>query len=199
MKTLAVILMILLVSVQANGQIFGKKNKEDPKDARIDSLTTLNQALALQLDSVSRELEKYAVKSDTTIKPVIADTAAVLPDATTTTAGAAMVLPSATLASTTPSQNTDLAASAMIAPPPVIQSTALNDSIAVLLQENALLKATVDSLKTAWDDNMDIMLSEEIARSNTVNYLRQLRELVDAKVITETEFITIKKKYLVKL
>jgi hypothetical protein len=191
--------MILLVSVQANGQIFGKKNKEDPKDARIDSLTTLNQALALQLDSVSRELEKYAVKSDTTVKSAIADTAAVMPDATTTAAGAAMVLPSAALASTTPSQNTDLATSAMNAPPPALQSTALNDSITVLLQENTLLKATVDSLKKAWNDNMDIMLSEEIARSNTVNYLKQLRELVDAKVITEAEFITIKKKYLVNL
>jgi hypothetical protein len=199
MKTVTFILMVLLVSVQANGQIFGKKNKEDPKDARIDSLATLNQTLTLQLDSVSRELEKYAVKSDTSLKSAIIDTAAVMPDTTTTAAGAVMALPSAALVSTTPSQNTALSATSMNAPPPAVQSTALNDSIAVLLQENTLLKATVDSLKTAWEKNMVIMMSEEISRSNTVNYLKQLRELVDAKVITEAEFITIKKKYLVNL
>lgn len=199
MKTLTVILMILLVSVQVNAQIFGKKNKVDPKDAQIDSLTTLTQTLTLQLDSVSQELGKYAVKSDTTLKAAAADSTALIPDNTGAVPGAAMVLPSAALASTTPSQNTALAASSMNAPAASLQSTALNDSIAVLLQENELLKATVDSLKKAWDDNMKIMLSEEISRSNTVNYLKQLRELVDSKVITEAEFITIKKKYLVNL
>ena len=43
------------------------------------------------------------------------------------------------------------------------------------------------------------MTQEEIDKAKTVTILKQYKELVDAKVITEAEFIVLKKKYLEKL
>ncbi len=56
MKKLLIFLALILVISQAFGQ---RKSKEDPKDAKIDSLTTYSKSLSLQLDSVNKELVKY--------------------------------------------------------------------------------------------------------------------------------------------
>ena len=57
MRTVIVALAVLLTATQAYGQILGKKKSKDvdPRDAQIDSLTTLTKTLTLQLDSVSGE------------------------------------------------------------------------------------------------------------------------------------------------
>ena len=56
MKTLLTILFVLLVSTAVYGQ---RKGKVDPKDLQIDSLTQVSETQAIQLDSVSTELESY--------------------------------------------------------------------------------------------------------------------------------------------
>ena len=43
------------------------------------------------------------------------------------------------------------------------------------------------------------MTQEEIDKAKVVATLKQYKELMDAKVITEAEFIALKKKYLDKL
>ncbi len=79
MRIVIVALALLLTTFQANGQVFGKKKSKnvDPRDAQIDSLTTLTKTLTLQLDSVSGELSKYAVATDSLKVP--GDTTSVLP------------------------------------------------------------------------------------------------------------------------
>ena len=68
MRIVIIALALLLTTFQANGQVFGKKKSKnvDPKDAQIDSLTTLTKTLTLQLDSVSGELSKYVVAPEFT-------------------------------------------------------------------------------------------------------------------------------------
>jgi hypothetical protein len=43
------------------------------------------------------------------------------------------------------------------------------------------------------------MTQEEIDKAKSISSLKQLKEMVDAKIITEAEFIALKKKYLDKL
>ncbi len=65
-----------------------------------------------------------------------------------------------------------------------IKST-LNDSITALKQENIKLKATIASLEAATQDNTKL-----------VNDLKQLKELLDAQIITQEEFDGKKAKLL---
>jgi hypothetical protein len=49
MRIVIVVLALLMTTFQANGQILGKKKSKnvDPRDAQIDSLTTLTKTLSL--------------------------------------------------------------------------------------------------------------------------------------------------------
>lgn len=67
-------------------------------------------------------------------------------------------------------------------------STSLNDSIAALNKENADLKASIEILKTETADKTDV-----------VNDLKQLKELLDTGIITQEEFDSKKAKLLEKL
>jgi hypothetical protein len=65
--------------------------------------------------------------------------------------------------------------------------------------ENTKLKYTLDSLKQAVvKDNMENS-AQDLEKAKAIKNLKQLKELADAKVITESEFISAKKKYLEKL
>ncbi len=67
-------------------------------------------------------------------------------------------------------------------------TTTLNDSISLLEQENTKLKATIESLSTGnGDDNTQL-----------VNDLKQLKELLDAQIITQEEFDVKKTELLEK-
>lgn len=66
-------------------------------------------------------------------------------------------------------------------------ATILNDSISLLVQENTKLKATIESMTTGNDDNTKL-----------VNDLKQLKELLDAQIITQEEFDTKKTVLLEK-
>lgn len=185
MRILIVALAILLTTFQANGQVFGKKKSKDvdPRDAQIDSLTTLTKTLTLQLDSVSGELSKYAVATDSLKVP--GDTASVVPAAVPATAESAT-------------------AAAVSAPAPVPllvepKGPAAPDSVAILRQENKMLAATADSMKVAWVKTVEMITSEEVVKATAVNDLKKLKELLDSGIITVAEFTILKKKYLEKL
>ena len=69
----------------------------------------------------------------------------------------------------------------------------------MLLKSNSVLKAKIDSIKLAWEKSLVTVPSEELEKSKAISNLKQLKELLDNKVINETEYITLKKKYLSKL
>ena len=56
MKKVVVFLLVLVSISQAFSQ---KKDKRNPEEVKIDSLTKVNQALSAQLDSVSKDRELY--------------------------------------------------------------------------------------------------------------------------------------------
>ena len=185
MRIVIVVLALLLTTFQANGQILGKKKskKVDPRDAQIDSLTTLTKTLTLQLDSVSGELSKYAVVTDSLTVP--GDTTSVL-------------------LATAPATDGSVTVAAISAPAPVPLlvepiGPAAPDSVAILRQENKMLAATADSMKVAWVKTVDMLTSEEIVKATAVNDLKKLKELLDSGIITVAEFTVLKKKYLEKL
>ncbi len=171
MKILTASLTILLISSLALGQVFGqKKSKVDPKDAQIDTLTK-------KLDSVSKELVKYVGVYDTLKKKVI-------------------------LYNFDPAKTSFLIDSLRMRPIDstyVKLSTAYADTIAVLKKENNSLKAAIDFTNSETNKLSVSMTQEEIDKAKTVTILKQYKELVTAGVLTEAEFIVLKKKYLEKL
>jgi hypothetical protein len=178
MKIYFIALFILLAAFPAFGQ---KKSKADPRDAQIDSLTRVSKSLTLQLDSISGELIKYTsiyntIKEkvfhynfDPTRLSFLIDSLRAFNDSTSV------------LLSIMP------------------KSTVSSDSLIMLVKENTLLKATIDSMKIAWEKNMVAQSAEEIQKLMAISSLKQLKELLDAKIITEAEFMAKKMKYLDKL
>lgn len=178
MKWLMVSLVLLLVSFQVTGQ---RKSKVDPKDAQIDSLKQTTKVLTLQLDSVSNELVKYVGVYDAIKEKVLHYKF----DPTRT----AFLIDSlkATRDST----------SALISAGP--KSSTASDSLYMVLKESTLLKAKIDSIKVAWEKEKSAIPAEELERAKAVSNLKQLKELLDTKVITDAEFLIMKKKYIDKL
>jgi len=171
MKTLATSLTILLLSAMTFGQVFGqKKSKVDPKDAQIDTLTK-------KLDSVSKELVKYVGVYDTLRKKVI-------------------------LYDFDPSKTSFLIDSLRMRPMDstyIKLSAAYADTIAVLKKVNIAMKASIDFANDEENKMSVFMTQEEIDKAKTVTTLKQYKELVDKGVLTEAEFIVLKKKYMDKL
>lgn len=181
MKTLIMSLLFLLVSIQGFGQRKSKETPKDPKDSQIDSLTNVSKSLSLQLDSVSKELVKYvgvynAIKEkvlhynfDPTRSAYLIDSLKASRDST----------------------------SALLAAVP--KSITASDSLYLLLKESTLLKARIDSVKSAWAQEKAYMSTGEFEKAKAVSGLKELKDLLDAKIITDAEFLALKKKYLDKL
>jgi hypothetical protein len=164
-------LILSLAILLATFQSFGqKKSKVDPKDAQIATLTH-------QLDSVSKELVKYVAVYDTLIKKVV--------HYNFDPARTAYLIDSLKMR---PIDSTYIKLSAAYA-----------DTISVLKKQNAAMKASLDFTNSDAEKTKVFMTQEEIDRAKTLTTLKQYRDLVDAKVLTEAEFITLKKKYLEKL
>jgi hypothetical protein len=178
MKILILSLSLLLASTYVFSQ---KKSKVDPKDAQIDSLKQTSKVLTLQLDSVSRELVKYVGVYDAIKEKVLHYNF----DPTRT----AYLIDS--LKATRDSTSNLLSA----AP----KSTATSDSLYMVLKESTLLKAKIDSIKVVWQKEKSAVPPEELERAKALSGIKQLKELLDTKVITDAEFLTLKKKYLEKL
>lgn len=174
MKTIYLLLFIFLAFSPVFGQ---KKSKVDPKDARIDSLTVANQKLSLQLDSVSAELVKYfgvyTVVKEEVIKYNFDPTRmSYLIDSLKAVRDLAF---------------------AKLAPIPQ------TDSIQALKGEISRLKAENQSISVTGAEKVASLTTEEIERAKAMSNLKELKGLMDAGIITEAEFIAMKKKYLDKL
>lgn len=178
MKIFITILFVFLAAFPVFGQ---KKSKADPKDTQIDSLTRVSKSLTLQLDSISKELVKYTSVYTTIREKMI--------HYDFDPAKLSFLIDSIKVLS----DSTGLHLSAMP------KSTASADSVMLLIKENTVLKATIDSLKVAWEKNLVTQSGEEIEKLKAISSLKQLKELLDAKIITEAEFMAKKMKYLDKL
>ena len=178
MKTLISFLFILLASSPVFCQ---RKSKVDPKDAKIDSLSKATQALTLQVDSLSAELVKYvgvysAIKEKVILYNFDPTRTSFLIDSLKASRDSAF-------ARLTPST----------------QSAVSSDSIRILKNEISMLKATINNMSIAGAEKQAALTAEEIEKAKAIGNLKQLKELFDAKIITEAEFIAAKKKYLDKL
>jgi len=164
------ILILSLTIILVSSQVFGqKKSKVDPKDTQIATLTK-------QLDSVSKEMIKYVGVYDTLKKKVIhynfdpAKTAYLIDSLKSLRGSSSMLL-----------------------------STAYADTISRLRIENVELKTFVDYTKSEEGKNKAFMTKEEIDQAKIITILKEYKQLVDTKVLTEAEYIVLKKKYLDKL
>jgi hypothetical protein len=184
MKTSVVLIVLVLLSSQAFGQRRSKKEAAAATDSskiQIDSLTKVTKSLTLQLDSVSGELVKYLSVYNTIKEKVIhynfdpTRSAFLIDSMKVVRDSAAFVLGA------------------------VPKSTAASDSLAMLVKENALLKFKIDSVKIAWAKNMEAINALDVDKVKAVTSLKQLKEMLDSKIITEAEFTSLKKKYLDKL
>jgi hypothetical protein len=179
MKILIVLLAFTLVaSPPASSQVFGKKkSKEAVPDPKIDSLTKANQTLTLKADSLSKDLAKHLAAYAVIKEKVFHynyDPAKM----------------SFLLDSLRSSRDTTAA---------LLSGKASRDSVAVLVKDNKKLKANIDSIKTAWEKSKTYIPAEEAERAKAIGNLRQFKELLDAKIITDAEFLTLKKKYMAGL
>ena len=163
-------LILSLAILLLCSQAFGqKKSKVDPKDARIDTLTK-------KLDSVTKELVKYVGVYDTLKKKVVhynfdpAKTSFLIDSLSSLSGSSSMLL-----------------------------TNAYTDSIAVLKKENLALKTSIDFANSDAEKAKLFMTQEEIDKAKVVGILKQYKELVDNKVLTDSEFLVLKKKYLDKL
>jgi hypothetical protein len=175
MKYIITFLLVLMASSPAFSQ---KKGKVDPKDVKIDSLTKATAAMTVQLDSVSKELELY-YGVYTTLKEKVfkynfdpAKTSNLIDS----------------LRTTRDSTFTELSA----------VNASLKDSLSVMKNKNIKLQATLDSLGLG-NDPAKALAKQEADKQKAIADLKQLKELLDAKIITQEEFDTRKKKLLEKL
>jgi hypothetical protein len=163
------IILLALLFVVAQG-FSQKKKKVDPKDAQIDSLTKAYSALSLQLDSVSKDQKLY-YGVYTTIKDKV-----LLKDFDPEKLP--VIIDS--IRASRDSSSSLLAAP--IAP--------LRDSLALVLKENNSLKAQLDSMNLAGAAVAD--------KSKLVAELKELKGLLDSKLITQEEFEAKKKLVMEK-
>lgn len=179
-------LVLLMAAHQVSGQRRSKTEAKDttqldPKDAQIDSLMKVSKTMTLQLDSVSKELVKYlglydAIKENVLKYKFDPTRSAYLIDSLKASRDSANVL--------------------LLAKP---KSTAQADSLSALLKENIQLKAKLDSTIVLVSKNLVPVSPEDLERAKAISSLKQLKELLDAKIITDTEFVTVKNKYVIKL
>jgi hypothetical protein len=182
MKTSVIILVFVLISSQAFSQKKSKKEAApDPNKSQIDSLTKVTAGLTLQLDSVNNELVKYMSVYNTIKDKVI--------HYNFDPARSSFLIDSL-------KASRDSLFSVQASKPLLTVSA---DSAAMLLKANSVLKAKLDSVKLAWESEKAAVPKEDIEKSNAVSSLIQLKELYDNKIITQAEFIALKKKYLNKL
>ena len=183
MKTLILAFSLLIVSSMAFGQRKSKKEAETADNSKVlaDSLTKANKSLSLQLDSVSGELLKYKGVYNAVREKVI--------HYFFDPARSSYLIDSL-------KASRDSLFSLQVSKPLL---TASADSVDMLLKSNSVLKSKIDSLKLAWEKEAVAVPKEDIDKSNAISSLKQLKELLDAKIITEAEYIALKKKYLSKL
>lgn len=170
--------ILILSSLQGYSQ---KKGKVDPKDVAIDSLTKVSTMLTTQLDSTTKSAASLSKKVDSLSKDLT------IYERMYTTIKEQVVkyeFDPADMGTIIDSLKAgrDAAFSGLSA-----TSKSMTDSVAVLTKENAALK-----------EMMAIMQGDEGNKDKLVAELKQLKELLDAKIITQAEFDDKKTKLMAK-
>ncbi len=185
MKILIVLLALLLAaSSPATSQIFGKKKSKEAaatSNLKIDTLTKANQVLTLKADSLSKELGKY-VGAYTGMYTVLREKVFRY---NFDPAKLSFLIDS--LRGSRDSTKTALVNAKL--------STVSSDSLAILFKNTFELKADIDSMKMVLGKIKSVP-AEELDRVNAIGSLKQFKDLLDAKIITDAEFLVLKKKYL---
>lgn len=170
--------IILLTSLSGYSQ---KKGKVDPKDVAIDSLTKVSTMLTAQLDSTTKLAASLSIDLDSVSRDLagykgmytaIKDQV-VLRD-----------FDPAAMGSIIDSLKAGRDASFLAL---TETSKTMTDSVAVLNKENAAQKEMIVLLQAAEND-----------KEKLVAELKQLKELLDAKIITQAEFEDKKTKLMAK-
>ena len=172
MKTLITVVLVLFVSLSCFGQ---RKAKVDPKDLQIDSLTNVSSAQALQLDSLSAELEKYLGVYTTLTEEVF--------KYNFDPAKTSFLIDS--LRTTRDSTFTSF-------------SAVLQDSLSLMKNENMALQAALDSLDVGSNPAAALAIQEQ-EKASAISDLKELKGLLDAEIISQDEFDIKKQKLLEKL
>jgi len=156
--------LFLFLMLAVSAAYGAKKDKKDPKDLIIDSLTTATKTLQNKLDSANGELDKvYLVLKERIVKrdfnhsqiPHVIDSIATEIDSSMTGMRS--------------------------------NTTTLMDSLTTLKKENEKMKGTLNGI-----------LNDESSKSRLVYELKQLKELLDAKILTPAEFDVKKTRLLEK-
>lgn len=170
------VLLIVVMLITVSSVFAQRKSKE------IDTLTQQNKELTAKIDSVNAVVVKYTVMYNVLKDSVIKyqfdpeKTTFLLDSLKSSRSAAAIML-----------TDTDKQAA---------------DSIALLIKQNTVLSSKIDSIKTAWNaekNALPVIPIEELEYAKAVTGLKQLKELLDNKIITDAEFLVLKKKYVDKL
>jgi len=183
-----VLSILLLVATQGFSQ-FGKKKKAkkeaeqaqtiDPKDQKIDSLTTANTVLYTKLDSLSKNEQLY-YGLYTTIKEKV-----LLKDFDPARLG--LIIDSIRAESSSSKTSTTATTAALTTV--TDHSDHLRDSLSMLTHENKSLVAKVDSMSLAIH-TMERMNADKV---RLVSELKDLKGLLDSKLISQSDYESKKK------
>jgi hypothetical protein len=186
MKILILLLAVLLAaSSPASSQVFGKKKSAEAPaaDPKVDSLTKANQTLTLKADSLSKDLAKY-IGAYTGLYTVLKDKVfrynfdpAKLSFLIDSLRG-----------------SKDATSAALLVSKPI--STLPPDSLAALVKQTTLIRANMDSMKVTLERIRSAIPAEDRDKFKALNSLKQYKTLLDDKVITDEEFLILKKKCL---
>ena len=172
------VFILLLSSLQGFSQ---KKGKVDPKEVAIDSLTQATVILTAQLDSTTESGRILSLQLDS-----VSNDLAKYKGMYTT------IKEKVVLHDFDPAQTSQIIDSLKAGREATLSglttnSTALTDSITSLSKENTSLKATISSMEAAQADKEKIVAE-----------LKQLKELLDSKIITQEEYDIKKTKLMAK-
>jgi predicted HTH domain antitoxin len=170
--------ILLLASVQAFSQ---KKGKVDPKDLKIDSLTHVTMMLTGQLDSAAQSSQAMSMKLDSVSR-----------DRDKYYGSYKAMKDKAVKYNFDPAKTSIIIDSLHMSRDSMLNvakvaSASLNDSIKVLKAENAKLQGTIATMTAAESDKEKIIVE-----------LKQLKELLDSKIITQEEYDAKKTKLMAK-
>jgi len=165
MKTL-LMLLSFFIAVDGYSQ---KKKKADEKDVQIDTLTRANALLTQKLDSVTTNQQLYyglytTLKEKVLLKDFDPARLPVIIDSIRAGRDSANALVSAPIAS-------------------------LRDSLSIMKKENGALKARADSMSLAINEYTTANTDKKVLIAD----LKELKSLLDAKIINQAEFESKKK------
>jgi hypothetical protein len=179
-----ILLLALLSATSASTQVFGKKKSPEAPavDPKVDSLTKANKTLILKADSLSRELTKY-VGAYTGLYTVLRDKVF---HYNFDPAKLSLLIDSL--------RSSKDAASAVVLGKPA--STFSPDSLEILVKQTKMIKTNLDSVKATLERFRSTVPAEDRDKIKAVVSLKQYKDLLDAKVITDEEYLILKKKCL---